>query len=136
MTDSFLFGKTYSLVEKALNISAKRHSLISSNIANIDTVGYKPKDIDFQKTLEKAMVEKPGNLRTSHPNHIQSGSEGGLSTVTKTHQYVNQKMNSDSIDIDTEIIKLTGNNSKYKTSVELLLRKIGILRNTISEGGR
>ncbi len=58
MTDSRIFGRPLNIIANSLDISARRHNLISSNIANMDTIGYEPSDLDFQKTLQRAMGEQ------------------------------------------------------------------------------
>src|SRR6056297_1658409 len=76
MSDSRLFGYTSRLIGQALNVSAKRHNLITSNVANMDTIGYKPKDLDFDKTLKRAMGEKePDYLDKTHPDHLSPNDE-------------------------------------------------------------
>jgi len=52
---SRLYNRTYEMLSSALDVSARRHNLITGNIANVDTIGYKPSDLDFQKTLENVM---------------------------------------------------------------------------------
>ena len=47
-----LFGKTYNIIERSLEITKLRHGLIASNIANLDTPDYKAKEIHFDKALE------------------------------------------------------------------------------------
>ncbi|MCR5715780.1 MAG: flagellar basal body protein, partial [Lachnospiraceae bacterium] len=44
-----------NVLEKAADASWTRNELIAGNIANVDTPGYKRKDINFEATLEKAM---------------------------------------------------------------------------------
>lgn len=48
MSGSRIFDSTYGLLGNALDVSSRRHNLITSNIANIDTIGYKPVDLDFK----------------------------------------------------------------------------------------
>lgn len=135
MTASYPFDQTYAVLGKSLNISAKRHGLITGNIANIDTVGYQPKDLDFQETLRKAIDSTPGKLSRTHPGHLPS--RGELDSVSgKPRLRTGNPNNPDSVDIDTEMTNLMENNLKYRTSVEMLLRKLGILRHAITEGGR
>ena len=71
MTESRLFGHTSQVIGKALNVSARRHNLIAGNIANMDTIGYKPTDLDFNQTLKRAMDEKePDYLDKTHSKHL------------------------------------------------------------------
>ena len=136
MNKVYPFDNTYKMLGKAMDVSARRHNLITGNIANMDTVNYKPKDIDFQKTLEKAMKKAPEpDLVATHPDHFDGTKPLHLSmagtTIDESDEY-----HLDSVDIDTEMTNLVENNIKYRTAAEMLLRKISILQHTITEGGR
>lgn len=136
MAGPSIFDNTYNLLSKSLNINARRHSLITGNIANMDTIGYKPMDIDFSDTLKKAMTDnKDGELVRTHPNHLQSEA-GSVGMSGKVRRDATNRYNLDSVNIDTEMTNLMENNINYRTNVEMLLRKISILRQAITEGGR
>ena len=128
MADSRIYGRTHQMITESLDISATRHNLISSNIANMDTIGYTPSDIDFQSALKRAMDgPEPDYLDKTHDKH--------LSTYYGTDPYTVKGQDSedvdiyhlDSVNIDTEMMNLMENNVKYRSTVEMLLRKMTIL---------
>ncbi|MCK5541234.1 MAG: flagellar basal body rod protein FlgB [Desulfobacterales bacterium] len=136
MPDSRLFGRTYEVLSNSLDVSAKRHNLISSNIANMDTIGYKPKDLDFKKTLKRAMTKAPPpDMARTHNKHF-----AGVNTNSSSLNGANSEdvdiYHLDSVNIDTEMTNLVENNIKYRTTTEMLLRKLDKLRYAIREGGR
>ncbi|MGM0654094.1 MAG: flagellar basal body rod protein FlgB [Thermodesulfobacteriota bacterium] len=136
MSDSRLFGYTSRLIGQALNVSAKRHNLITSNVANMDTIGYKPKDLDFDKTLKRAMGEKePDYLDKTHPDHLSPNDEKPFNMSGKNSEDVDI-YHLDSVNIDREMMNLTENNIKYQTIVELKSRKSAIKSYAIEEGGK
>ncbi len=136
MTDSRIFGYTSKLIENALDVSARRHTLIAGNIANMDTIGHKPKDLDFNKTLERAMEGKePDLLDKTHINHLAADSEKFFAMNGDNSEDVDI-YHLDSVNIDTEMMNLMENNIKYRTIVELKLRKSKIKNYAIDEGGR
>jgi flagellar basal-body rod protein FlgB len=133
MAGSLIIDNTTRFLEKALNLSSKRQGLISSNIANMDTVGYQPKDIDFKQTLLQALESRtPGKLAHTHPKHFRRGDAVEISEIARA----GSEPSSETVDIDQEMARLSENNIQYRTSVELLLRKMNMLRNTIIDGGR
>ena len=136
MPDSRIFGRTYEVLSNSLDISAKRHNLISSNIANMDTIGYKPKDLDFNKTLKRAMTApaRPDMART-HKKHF-SGISTNSSLMNGSNSEDVDIYHLDSVNIDIEMTHLVENNIKYRTTTEMLLRKLDKLRYAIREGGR
>jgi len=136
MPDSRLFGRTYEVLSTSLDISAKRHSLITSNISNMDTIGYKPKDLDFKKTLKRAMTAPlPPDMARTHKKHFAGIDENPYSFNGEDSENVDI-YHLDSVNIDTEMTHLVENNIKYRTTTEMLLRKLDKLRYAIREGGR
>ncbi len=136
MTDSRIFGRTHKVIAKSLDVSARRHNLISSNVANIDTIGFAPSDLDFQKTLQRAMGDQePDFLDRTHSRHLSTQGTDSFSMNGKNSEEVDI-YHLDSVNIDTEMMNLMENNVKYKTTAELLLRKMTMLNYSIDEGGK
>jgi flagellar basal-body rod protein FlgB len=137
MTDSRIFGRTQKLMAKSLDIAAKRHNLIVGNIANMDTIGYKPSDLDFKKSLKQAMGEvTPDYMDKTDPRHLSyRDGEGPFSLKGENSEQVDI-YHLDSVDIDTEMMHLMENNIKYRTTTEMLLRKMALLNYSIEEGGK
>jgi len=135
MPDNISFNKTFQALEAAIRIAQKRHGVIASNISNIDTPGYRAKDIDFKETLERALQgDKGSHLTRTDPKHI--GSQKNTSLSFQVYEENDRWNGFNSVDIDREMSRLTQNNLIYRTAVESLLRKITILREVIKEGGR
>jgi len=116
-----------------MDISAERHRLITHNIANIDTIGYQAKDLNFKKALQEALEERSGDLIQTHPKHIAPAPVLGALRSNKTADSLDTV---DPVDIDQEMTHLVENNIKYRTSVEMLLRKMSMLKHSIVEAGR
>lgn len=136
MSESRIFGHTSKMIAKALDISAKRHNLIAGNIANMDTVGYKPSDLDFNRTLKRAMGEKePEFIAKTHPRHLPPDLADPFKVKGEDSEEVDI-YHLDSVNIDTEMMHLMENNIKYRSTTEMLLRKMKILNYSIDEGGR
>jgi flagellar basal-body rod protein FlgB len=121
-----LFGKTFHAIETSLDITKKRHGLITSNIANLDTPGYREKDIDFRDALKDALGGTSVDLSRTNPRHF-----GSVASYQEPPSSV-----TGSVDIDKEMSKLAENNLRYRATVEVLLRKLSKLKLAITEGGR
>jgi len=135
MPDKLSFSKTFQALQHAIKISQQRHALISSNISNIDTPGHKAKDVDFQKSLARALeAGNEFNLARTNPKHI--GQEINTASGVEVFEEKQGWNGYNWINIDQEMTKLTQNNLIYRTSVETLLRKIALLKEVIREGGR
>lgn len=121
-----LFGKTFHAIETSLDIAKKRHGLITGNIANLDTPGYRAKDMDFKNALRDALEGTSVDLFRTDSRHFGSRMSYPEPSTSGT----------ESVDIDKEMSKLAENNLRYRTSVEVLLRKLSKLKFAITEGGR
>jgi flagellar basal-body rod protein FlgB len=133
MADLFDTNSTWNVLEKSMDISADRHRLITNNIANIDTIGYEAKDLNFKEALEEALKVRSNDLIQTHPKHIRPVPVSGALRVKKTADRLDSVA---PVDIDQEMTHLVQNNIQYRTSVEMLLRKMNMLKHTIAEAGR
>jgi flagellar basal-body rod protein FlgB len=135
MPDKLSFSKTFQALERTIGLSQKRHAHIASNISNIDTPGYKAKDIDFKAALNRVLESgQEIDLARTNPGHIDLERSGaaGVEAIEEKGEWNGYNW----LNIDREMTKLTQNNLIYRTSVETLLRKMAILREVISQGGR
>ncbi|MDC1211273.1 flagellar basal body rod protein FlgB [Porticoccaceae bacterium] len=74
-----IFDTAFGLHEKALDLRAQRMELISQNIANADTPGFKARDIDFKNVLNN--VQQAGAMRTTHAGHVSHGGTGDANVI-------------------------------------------------------
>ncbi len=135
MPDKLSFGNTFRALEKAIRIAQQRNAYITSNISNLDTPDYTPKDIDFKRELANALeTTQTIDLEKTDPRHI-SISDNGRQTIDPFEKK-DEWNGYNWVNIDKEMTKLTENNLTYRSAVEVLLRKISLLKEVIKEGGQ
>jgi flagellar basal-body rod protein FlgB len=135
MPDKLSFKKTFLALERAISIAQQRHSLISSNISNLDTSNYKPRDIDFKDALAQTLKSSHEiDLVKTNPGHISSKTHSA--NTIEPFEEEGEWNGYNWVDIDKEMSRLAENNLRYRTATETLLRKIAILKEVIREGGR
>ena len=130
-----LFDRTVSVLGRTLDYRVRNQRVISSNIANIDTPGYRPKQLKFDEELRKAVDNDQLRLRKTDRNHLpgsqQFPSGGESSTVEEVPA---ESIAGDaSLDIDREMTKMAKNNLLYEAAVKMLSRKFDLLRTAIEE---
>jgi flagellar basal-body rod protein FlgB len=100
-------------------------------VANAETPNYAPKDLPFQKILERATESSSAiPLRKTHPQHFPE-------PVTLTSEWsaeVESQPGGEGVNIDQEMAKLAENNLMFQAGVQSLVKKIEALKMTISEG--
>jgi len=75
---SISFNNALGLYESALTLRSERASVLSSNMANVNTPNYKARDIDFHAQLKQQMRGESGQIRmsASNPAHMGYSSSG------------------------------------------------------------
>lgn len=101
-----------NLLTKAADASWKRETVISNNIANVNTPGYKRKDLNFQGVL----TEELGRCR--HESLDSKVSDVDLSRLDP-QIYVDSanysyRMDGNNVDIDTENVELASEQIRYE----------------------
>ena len=73
MGEFYLEDPTTRQMEKFLDLSIQRQALVSSNLANVDTPGYKTVDLNFERELREASEGREISVVATNPRHIGSG---------------------------------------------------------------
>ncbi len=116
---------------KYLDLAAFRHKLVSGNIANVSTSGYRSRHIDFKAEFEK-MTDKSSRLEgnvTRH-NHIPIGNHKAKPPQVQQTKVAEGEMNS--VDIDREVSTMAQNELLFTIGARLLQRKFDGLKNVIT----
>lgn len=114
-----------SLIEKALNIRAYYHKVISGNIANVETPAYKEKDLNFRSELERQITSGDKGLKGSDIEVMESPVNDGLASI-----------DGNTVNMENQIVKLTENQLMYQTLVQVAAKRFSIMKFLISEGRR
>lgn len=134
-----LFDKSTKALGARINFSQLRHSVVSSNIANVETPGYKAKRLRFEEALTRAIdLSGKGRMLASEPGHIAAG-PGRISNVRADvfeDPDVNLTNDENTVDLEKEMAVLKENSIIYKAAVQLINKKLGTLKYTVTEGGR
>jgi flagellar basal-body rod protein FlgB len=114
MLDSPLFDQ----IGRYLDLAARRQELIVSNMANVDTPGYRTRDLDFESELQRAA----SGQASSSPGIVQV--EGLL-----------QRPDGNNVSVDREALLLAQTQLEFRMGAQLLKHKFQMLENVIKEGG-
>lgn len=123
-----------SLLEKAMGGSVLRHNVLSNNITNVNTPGFKRSDVSFRSTLDGA-IRSQLELKTTKPVHLKSPkaiAEPRIINDDKT----SLRSDGNNVDIDIELANLAENNLYFNSLAHFLSSQLALLRQSISEGRR
>jgi len=133
-----LFDKTMTTIESSLDVRLARQNLLAGNVANADTPGFRPRDLDFASALAEA------RQRHDPAPPAPGVREGDLPLVANTLPAMGQVVDAaagapgidgNRVDLDRTMVSLAENALQYGASTRSLTKKLSILRLVATEGG-
>lgn len=118
-----LFNKTIKSLADTVGARAQKHRVILSNVANIDTPGFKPSELSFAHELDSARKVR---ITQTNPGHL------GGKTGADSLRYDLRESDAQ-VKLDTEMANLSENHLMYNATVEILSRKFKSLQTTLRE---
>jgi flagellar basal-body rod protein FlgB len=122
-----IFDTAFGIHEKALNLRAQRMEVISKNIANADTPGFKARDIDFKNVLNN--VERAGTMQTTHAKHIGQAANAGSNMVYTVP--FNTALDGNTVDISVEHAKYGKAAAEYQATLRFIEGNIAGVRKAL-----
>jgi len=117
-------------LKKALDVYARRHRVVSDNIANVESAGYAAREYRFEEYLAGARFRLQG-ARTQ-PGHLALGRRELADTEGEVRTTANEFDNGiNNVDIDKEMTDLATNDLSYRLATRLLSMKYQTLRSAI-----
>lgn len=120
---------SYEFLKKGMDTAALRQSAISSNIANVNTPGYKVNKVEFESRLQ-GVLDGTGLVRTDE-GHMYPGGVTGLDPVMEKRTNTSVKDDGNNVDIDYEMAELSANNIYYDALVSQLNAKYAMMRSVL-----
>lgn len=133
-----LFDRHLQLIHKSLDFRAERNILLSGNIANIETPGYKAQDLVFENALGEAMkAQQPGPLQVTNPRHLDGRTKTPLALVQPSVINTSNPVGSldgNSVELEKEMAKLAENQVSFQALTQMMTFKFNQLRTAMREG--
>ncbi|MEB3287617.1 MAG: hypothetical protein VKJ04_08950 [Vampirovibrionales bacterium] len=147
---------TSQLLGKSMDGLSKRHTAISSNLANVETPGYRRQDVQFEGELKKALhAEKqkmsvidipPENRQASNDEALEMASTrkehfGGTSSpglsgfspvIGDAQDFLSFRNDGNSVDLENEMAQLAKNTQRYTALANIQGRRGKALRNVLN----
>lgn len=127
--------KTLKALTTALNFREMRQELISSNVANANTPGYKSKKMDFEAALARALdVDGQMRMNATDDRHHNVGNGGFNNLEPEIYDDPNGIVseNGNTVDVESEMARMAENKLMYDALVQLINKKMGIMKYAIN----
>ncbi len=122
---------TKLLADKMVWLS-ERQRVLAQNVANVDTPGYKPRDLapfDFKTTLQQAMVT-PALTQANHIATAHSAKPGIVVIKAKSHKTL---PSGNAVNLEDEMVKVSSTGMDYQAMVGLLKHWHGMMRTVMGK---
>jgi flagellar basal-body rod protein FlgB len=117
---SWLQTPNLFLLQRFLDVDAMRQTLVTTNIANVDTPGYHTRDIDFRGELARAM---------------NGGTEDdGMSPYVMPVKGLLARPDGNNVNVERESMLLAEVQLQFKTATAILRAEFAQIHTAIREG--
>lgn len=116
--------------ELALKLAADRQKIIAANLANIETPGYRAKDIKFYDFLRESEKNNPNQLVKTSPMHLSVDSK-------KTSRYISEdlsgpeKPDGNNVDLDIQMSRLHFTKGYFQTAAYFMKARYQMVLNAL-----
>jgi flagellar basal-body rod protein FlgB len=103
--------------------TTERHTKLTGNLANVNTPGYKRKDLDFHILLDKQMGGSAGRREQIRDRLAQRASER-----------VSLRSDGNNVDMEREVFAIAQTELRYQALTDMTARYFTGLKTVIREG--
>ena len=130
------FDPVIGALNTVLNLRQTNQNVISSNIANADTPGYKSQKLEFESALRDVMgVDRKVAVETSDARHIAHHDTDPVPVEIYDEPNGVESLDGNTVNRADQMAKMAENQIQYDAAVELMKKKLGMLKYSITEGG-
>jgi flagellar basal-body rod protein FlgB len=119
------FDSALGIHESATLLRARRAEVLSNNIANADTPGFKARDLDFARLLKGEQAVASGlAVQTTQAGHQQLASDASSLAADLMFRIPTQpSVDDNTVEVQEEMARYTENAIDYQASFDFLNRK-------------
>lgn len=135
MLNSILASPRVGVLEQALSASSLRQQVISNNISNVNTPGFKKSEVVFEDLLQSAIGDgKSLQMTKTNSRHLPIEQGGIPKPAVNVIDKTSFRTDGSNVDIDIEMANLAKNNIYYNAVVQQLSSYFSGIKSAIKEG--
>ena len=125
---------------KKMNWLTARQKVVTENVANADTPGFKASDLrplDFRKELAEVTHSTSPKLAptTTEPRHLV-GTEAAARLDPQIEKVTTDRdINGNTVSLEDEMIKVSDTTSDYQLMTNLYKKQVGLIKTAIGRSG-
>ena len=127
MSDTLFSDNSIRAAKMALDGLSQRQNVISNNIANIDTPGYRAQEVDFESVMKRALSNS-GTVKLATTNSAHLGVQNGKAIFQiKEKAGGTARADQNNVDIDSELMDMSVTGIQYQAVSQELSKKLLLL---------
>jgi len=123
-------GAILAALRRQMAHAIQRQTVASSNLANLDTPGYRTQEATFADALDDSMGATLSLTSSGH----QAGSEAAGANQTRDVEGLAYKRDGNNVQLDRELLSLTSAAGDFSKAQTALAAKFRLVRYAINEG--
>ena len=133
-----LFADHINVTAKVMDFQLQRQNVVSANLANINTPGYKARSLEFEKELQAALgLAETGTVSSTHPKHLPHVFDPDSIEAKLSKDFTPRVVQGvDNVDLDKEMAIMAKNNLMYSALSTVIQKNFAGLKQVIQDGGR
>ena len=118
-----------NVLDKAADASWLREATITNSLANVDTPGFKRKDVDFEGVLKTELgrskyVTLDQKVKDLHMNHLNA-------TAYTDSPNFSYRLDGNNVDVDTEQVELASEQLRYTALTDSITHEISRFKSVL-----
>jgi flagellar basal-body rod protein FlgB len=113
---------------RQLNTAVSQQTVAASNLANIDTPGYRTRDVSFDAALDDQL----GAMKRTNDKHLGGPTPDGAST--EEVDGLQSRRDGNNVQVDRELLAMTKAQGDFSRAQTALAAKFRLVRYAINEG--
>ena len=139
MFEGIFQSTTIPIMEQVVGFTEARQNVLAGNIANLDTPGYKVRDLsveDFQNRLKQAVNARRHGATYRSPGQgplaASSGRNINMGTIAKDSKTI-MRHDGDNVGMEYQVSEMVKNQMRHNMALSIMVSQFRLLQAVISE---
>jgi flagellar basal-body rod protein FlgB len=130
-----LFDPTLETLQRSLDARMLRHDVLAGNLANANTPGFVPRDVDFAAAMARAPGAAPDAPTASGDIPLAAaGTKVGAGSPVVAVRGAEAGLDGNGVDVDRTLAAVAENAIQYGAAARAVQKKLALLRYAASDG--
>ncbi len=126
----------FRMISRRLDWTAQRQTVLAQNVANSDTPGYRPSDVQSFAEHVRGTGPSPVRLATTEPGHLAGGAVRATPARVERRPITEASPNGNQVEIEREMIDLHDTATQQQLALNLYRKQLGMIRIALGRAGR